>query len=265
MGALTRNVRLRLSQGVVFWQEVGRGVPIVFLHGNWQDSSQWEGVMQRLGDRHHGLALDLLGFGESDRPQQRYSIDLEVQVVLEWLEQLRIDRVFFVAEGIGAWVAAQLALHHPQRVAGLVLMDPEGVSIGRDRWQRQRSLAGRFPLLGWVLQAIAPLVQGLRWRKAQHWLAEQRQLRRSPAACQILFRRGHNAIKAELLDEQVGMLKTPLLLLQASDAPPDVSARLQVYAAAPFAEWMPLPDGSASEREAAIAQMIRQWVAQQTP
>ena len=85
MEPLTRNVRLRLTQGVVFWREVGRGIPIIFLHGNWQDSTQWDGLLQRLGDRHHGLALDLLGFGESDRPRLHYSIDLEVQVVMEWL------------------------------------------------------------------------------------------------------------------------------------------------------------------------------------
>ncbi|MBE9100475.1 alpha/beta fold hydrolase [Vacuolonema iberomarrocanum] len=262
MEPLTRNVRLRLTQGVVFWREVGHGVPIIFLHGNWQDSVQWDGLLQRLGDRHHGLALDLLGFGESDRPRRRYSVDLEVQVLMEWLEQLRIGSAFFVAEGIGAWVATQLALQYPQQVAGLVLMDPEGVSTKRDRWRRQRWLAGRLPLAGLGLQAIAPLVRWFRWRKAQHWLAELRQLQRRPAACQILFRRSRKAIKAEVVNEQIGSLKVPMLLFQADDASPDTSACNRIYATAPFSEQMLLPVGTAAEQDEAIAQTIHQWIAQ---
>jgi len=264
MGLLTRNVRLRLTHGVVFWQEVGRGVAIVFLHGNWQDSAQWQGVLQRLGDRYHGLAPDLLGFGESDRPRLRYSIDLEVQVVMEWLEQLRLGSVFVVAEGVGAWVAAQLALHHPERVKGLVLMAPEGVATKRDRWGWQRRLVGHVPLVGWGLQAIAPLIRQFRWRKAQHWLAERRQLRRSPTACQILFRRRHRAIKAELLDSHLGSLKVPLLLLQSEGAAPDVVEMNRVYATAPYAEMRLLEDGTFAEQEAAIAQVIHQWIGQQS-
>ncbi|MEO1210142.1 MAG: alpha/beta hydrolase [Cyanobacteria bacterium J06638_20] len=263
MEPLTRNVRLRLTQGVVFWREVGRGVPIIFLHGNWQDSAQWDGMLQRLGDRHHGLALDLLGFGESDRPRLHYSIDLEVQVVMEWLDQLRIGPAFFVAEGVGAWVATQLALHYSQQVAGLVLLDPEGVATGRDRWRRQRWLAGRLPLLGWGLQAIAPLVRWLRWRKAQHWLAERRQLRRSPTACQLLFRRQRKAIQAELVEAQLDVLKVPILLLQTNAASPDAVARNHIYAAAPFAELHLLPTGSLAEQEEAIAQAIQRWMVQQ--
>jgi pimeloyl-ACP methyl ester carboxylesterase len=262
MEPLTRNVRLRLTRGVVFWREVGRGVPIIFLHGNWQDSTQWDGLLQRLGDRYHGLALDLLGFGESDRPRLHYSINLEVQVVMEWLEQLRIGPACFVAEGVGAWVATQLALHHPQQVAGLVLMDPEGVATGRDRWRQQRWLAGQLPLLGWGVQAIAPLVRRLRWRKAQHWLAERRQLRRSPGACQLLFRRRRKAIKAELVAAQLGGLKVPMLLLQADAASRDTAARNRIYATAPLAEVQLLPTGSLAEQETAIAQAIQQWMAQ---
>ena len=76
-----RNSRIKLSQGLLFWREVGQGSAIVFLHGSWKDSSQWLPVMQQLSKHCHCFAPDLLGFGESEVVKGRCSIALQVECI----------------------------------------------------------------------------------------------------------------------------------------------------------------------------------------
>ncbi|MBD1912231.1 MULTISPECIES: alpha/beta hydrolase [unclassified Leptolyngbya] len=278
MSLPTRNVRLQLAHGSLFWREVGMGLPLVFLHGTWQDGEQWMPLLQYLGssassgeriprrnnrtEGYHCFAPDLLGFGESSRPKLPYSIDLEVEVLAEWLDSLRCPPVVLVAEGLGGWIAASYALRFPERVCGLVLIAPEGVQTKTRRWGLERSLAGRFPWRAWGLQCIAPVARLLGWPWVAHQLAWRRELRRSPAACDILFRRRSRLIAAEQLDEKVGWLKVPVLLLQGEEANSTTVALTHTYAAAPLCELRILPGGDDlvhTEAEA-IAAEIRTWL-----
>jgi len=259
-----RNVRFQLSQGSLFWREVGRGLPLVFLHGAWQDGEQWMPLLQGFGDRHHCLAPDLLGFGESSRLPATASINLQVEVLEEWLDSLRCESVVLIAEGLGAWIAATYALRFPERVQGLVLIAPEGVRGNPRRWSLERSLVGRFPWRAWFLQAIAPLARPLGWRWVAHQLAWRHQLRRSPTACHLLFRRRSRLIQAEYLDEQIGWLKMPLLLLQGEQASPTTVAMTRAYSAAPLANMRIIPSSDPEEMATAeaIAPEIRSWLSQ---
>jgi pimeloyl-ACP methyl ester carboxylesterase len=120
---------MRLTQGTLFWREVGHGPTVVFLHGNWSDSSQWQGLMAELASECHCLAPDLLGFGESSRPRRLpYSITLEVDCLRAWLTGVRSQSLIFVAEGLGAWVATPNAIQYPEHVRGHVVHKPEGVT-----------------------------------------------------------------------------------------------------------------------------------------
>ncbi|MFN7658910.1 MAG: alpha/beta fold hydrolase, partial [Dolichospermum sp.] len=58
MNILFRNSRRKLSQGVLLWREVGNGIPVVFLHGAWNDGSEWVSTMELLGAGIHCFALD---------------------------------------------------------------------------------------------------------------------------------------------------------------------------------------------------------------
>ena len=64
---LLRNSRRKLSQGLLFWSETGEGIPVILLHGAWNNSSQWSLVIEKLAQDFHCFAPDLLGFGESEK------------------------------------------------------------------------------------------------------------------------------------------------------------------------------------------------------
>ena len=126
-----RNSRVKLSVGQIFWREIGQGPSLVFLHGSWEDGSQWLRTIELLNSHYQCFAPDLLGFGDSERPNVHYSIELEVECLAQYLDTLNLREVYLIAHSVGGWVAASYALKYPDRVQGLVLLAPEGVQIGR--------------------------------------------------------------------------------------------------------------------------------------
>lgn len=106
------------------------GAPVVLLHG-WgasaYDFRKNLPALMRCGLRVY--ALDLPGHGLSDKPwaPDRYSLDTLVEVVLEVLDALYLDRVSLVGQSMGGAIALQLALEHPARVSRLATISAVGI------------------------------------------------------------------------------------------------------------------------------------------
>lgn len=259
-----RNSRIRLSQGQLFWREVGQGTTLVFLHDAWADGSQWLPIVEQLMLSHHCVIPDLIGFGESGRPQLHYSIALQVECLQELADTLKLQQFYFVATGVGGWVAASYALHNPEQVKGVVLLAPEGVPTKQgDRWRWAKRLTSRVPIARWLLRAMRPIAH-LWGGKAQieTLLKLQQQWQRSPTACQLLFRRRAAEIRAEMLGDRIHLLKQPLLILQGEWDESIATELNQVYGEAPYAKTHFIPAGQDILATAAdkVASEIREFV-----
>ena len=100
-----------------------QGEPIVFLHG-WPDSwFSFSRVLPLLPERLHAFAPDQRGFGDSDRPESGYAIADMCADAIAFLDAVGITRVTLVGHSYGSFVARQVAIAHPERVSGLVLID----------------------------------------------------------------------------------------------------------------------------------------------
>jgi len=260
-----RNSRLKLSQGRLFWHEMGQGPVVVFLHGSWEESSQWIPVIEQLSQEFHCLAPDLLGFGESEAGKVHQSIALQVEVLAEYLEALKVQSVYLVGHSLGSWVATRFALQHPDRVQGLLILAPEGLQLaGRShRWRGARFLLN--PLVGAVLRSLRPLAQTFRWRRLEQLWQRRKQLLKSPTACQLLFQRRWSEVKAEALQTQLPGLTTPVLVLQGGQDTSDASALCQRFVRlVPQAQFRRISGVSANLLQThpdAIADGIRQLAA----
>lgn len=219
-----RTGRLKLPLGTLFWHELGepQGETLIFLHGSWQEGTQWLPLMASLGSDFHCLAPDLLGFGESSSATVPNSIALQVESLETFLKALRISRCYLIGHSLGAWVATQFALSHPQVVQGLVVIAPEGIEFPglERRWHRYRWLSQPFSLPYWGLRLISPLVKQLGGKVwLQHTFALRRQLLQFPAACRLLFRRRSSELKSELLSAQpLPTANIPMALFVATEA-----------------------------------------------
>src|SRR3990172_11255761 len=137
----------------VHYVEAGRGEPVVLVHG-WNGSTfSFRHTIPELARTHRVVALDLLGFGYSERPPRGdYSVTAQVRLVAGLMDRLGIPRAAVVGHSMGGGIAMHLALSHPERVSRLVLVD--SVSV---RESRRALRAGR--VLRHFLFLLAPLMQ----------------------------------------------------------------------------------------------------------
>jgi pyruvate dehydrogenase E2 component (dihydrolipoamide acetyltransferase) len=99
---------------------------VVLLHGFGGDLDNWLFNVGPLADAAEVVAVDLPGHGESAVSLPGTSVEALARFVAAFLDGLGIDRAHLVGHSLGAAVAAQLALDHPERVAGLGLIAPAG-------------------------------------------------------------------------------------------------------------------------------------------
>lgn len=106
--------------------QIGKGEPLLFLHGLGANHEIWLPLMRRLTKNWRSIAPDLLGFGQSPRPDwKEYSVHDHVRSVVATLNKLGIKQpVTIMAHSMGCLVAAHLATAYPKRVKRLVLYAP---------------------------------------------------------------------------------------------------------------------------------------------
>jgi len=102
----------------------GHGVSVVLVHGFGESLIAWRGVFDRLRSESDVTALDLPGFGLSDKPASGYGTEILAADLIAALDSLGIDHAVLVGHSMGGAVAAAAALASPGRVAALVLVDP---------------------------------------------------------------------------------------------------------------------------------------------
>lgn len=114
---LATGVRIRYAE-----QGDPAGHPVILLHGYTDSWFSYSRVMPELARRHRVYALDLRGHGDSDRPAAGYAMRDLAPDVVAFMEAKGVGRAMVVGHSMGSFVAQQVAVAAPERVAGLVLM-----------------------------------------------------------------------------------------------------------------------------------------------
>jgi pimeloyl-ACP methyl ester carboxylesterase len=96
---------------------------VILVHGFAASLDSWAGVVPVLSRTHRVIALDLKGFGWTDRPEGDYSPEAQAKLVLRLLELRGVSRSAIVAHSWGSSVALAAALQAPERVTKLALYD----------------------------------------------------------------------------------------------------------------------------------------------
>ena len=104
--------------------------PLVLLHGTSASLHTWEGWTQALVGQRRVIRFDLPGFGlTGPRADNDYRIEAYVRFTTAVLDQLGVQRAVLGGNSFGGYVAWATALAHPERAAGLVLVDAMGYPI----------------------------------------------------------------------------------------------------------------------------------------
>lgn len=104
-------------------------LPVLFVHSLAGNTQQWSAQLSHIRTARRGVALDLRGHGQlSSTDNDDYTIDSMAQDVQAVVNQLGIERFILVGHSMGGSVAGAYAGVYPERVAGLLLVDPSGDS-----------------------------------------------------------------------------------------------------------------------------------------
>jgi 3-oxoadipate enol-lactonase len=133
----------------LYYEEVGRGTPILFVHEFAGDHRSWELQLRELGKRYRCITYVARGYRPSDvsGDPAAYSYMHVMRDAVTVLDHLQIDRAHLIGLSMGGYTALQVALNHPGRVWSLVLA---GTGSGSERWytedfhKRSRDLAVQF-------------------------------------------------------------------------------------------------------------------------
>ena len=107
----------------VRYVDVGEGPPVVLLHGFASSIENWLTVMPKLVRDHRVIAIDLRGFGWTDRPVADYSPAAQAKLLKAVLDERKVNKVSIVAHSWGSSVALAFALAYPAQVDRLALYD----------------------------------------------------------------------------------------------------------------------------------------------
>jgi pimeloyl-ACP methyl ester carboxylesterase len=97
-------------------------VPVIFVHGFGGSIGHWRQNMSELAKYHSVYAIDLLGFGASDKPTINYSIELWVQQLHEFWQAYVGKPVILVGNSIGSLTCLATAATHPEMVKGVAMI-----------------------------------------------------------------------------------------------------------------------------------------------
>jgi pimeloyl-ACP methyl ester carboxylesterase len=137
----TTPIRTDLEQGAFIdvggtsthFHDAGEGAPVLLLHGSGPGVSawaNWQHAIPTLAEGARTLALDVVGFGHTERPADvRYSLRTWTDHVWGFLDALDVDKVSVIGNSLGGRIALQMAEDDQDRLDRLVLMGSPGVGM----------------------------------------------------------------------------------------------------------------------------------------
>lgn len=200
----------------------GDGPPLLLLHGHPSRALEWAPILPQLTRAHRVIAIDLLGYGNSDAPDIDYSVATQTDMVAQLLDVLGIPQTDVLGFSLGGWVALKLAVDHPERVHRLVLVDNAGLKFSTPltadsytpktlaEFRKLEALQSNRKLPDFVARDIMRILQEKAW------------VFRRVAASGLSFRYA--------LDGQLANVRMPVLLIWGKEdrlIPYEVALRLQ--------------------------------------
>lgn len=221
---------------------------VLMLHQTPRSWLEYREVLPLLGTRFRAIAMDTPGFGDSAALRGPASIEGWAQVAVELLDALSIARAHVIGHHTGGVIALHLAAAHAPRVASLVLSSTPFTGEAFRRARREHP----------PIDAVEPSGDGSHlaalWQRRQSFYPPGRSDLLEAFVCDALkvpgdVEAGHRAVAAYRMEDHIGRVTQPTLLIRAVDDPfaaphlPELQARLPQARVAEIAGGMvPLPD-----------------------
>ncbi len=239
--SITRHF-IATAAGVLHYAESGEGAGVLFIHQTPRSWDEFREVLPLVGRRRRAIAMDTLGFGDSDRPEGPDTIERYAQGVLALLDAIGLERTSLVGHHTGGVIAVEVAATAPGRVQRLVLSSTPLVDAEFRRRHRG-----------------APSIDSVvRSRDGSHVLQlwRQRQPHYPDGRPDLLERfmvdalragdraeAGHTAVARYRMEERLPLLRCPVLLIGAPEDPFAYPHLARLAARIPSSRTIEIPGG----------------------
>ncbi|MBW4625777.1 MAG: alpha/beta hydrolase [Brasilonema octagenarum HA4186-MV1] len=117
---------LDTEDGQIHYRIGGEGEALLLLHMNPRSSDEYRELMPLLAQKYRVIAMDFMGFGDSDKPLRLYSVADYAKTVIALLNELGIEKVNLLGNHTGAFVSGEVTAAYPERVNKLILGNVAG-------------------------------------------------------------------------------------------------------------------------------------------
>lgn len=215
----------------LYYEEVGEGTPIVFVHEYAGDHRSWEPQMRHFGRRYRCITYAARGYTPSDVPEspQAYGQDRAREDIRSVLDGLGIDAAHVVGLSMGGFAALHFGFHHPDRALSLTVA---GCGYGADADRRDQfrketeATADRIAAEGMTVvgkaYAIGPTRVQFETKDPRGWKEFETQLCEHSTLGSANTMRGVQARRPSLYDlvEQMNALTVPTLIVNGDEDDP---------------------------------------------
>ncbi len=115
---------ITIENDLVHYEVLGRGRPVILLHGWLGSWRYWVPAMRQLSMQYRVYALDLWGFGDTAHEAKFYGFPAQVKLLDQFMTKMGIEKAALVGHDLGAAVIARFAANEPTRVPRLLMVCP---------------------------------------------------------------------------------------------------------------------------------------------
>lgn len=165
--------------------EAGEGDPILFLHGIPTSSYLWRNVFPHLSSLGHCIAPDLIGFGQSDKPDINYSVSDHIHYINRFIELLKLKNITLVMHGFGSVIGFDYAMRNEKNCKGLVFYEAhlrslDGLDVALPFQEQVLALQDEGRVADLIVNGAAFIDQMLREQMMQTLSEEEMNYYRQP-------------------------------------------------------------------------------------
>ncbi|MDP3970987.1 MAG: alpha/beta hydrolase [bacterium] len=127
----------------IYYTVKGNGPPVLLIHSGSWSGVEYDGIIEQLKSNYTVYAVDMPGFGRSDKPQTSYTVSYLTEQMSGFIDKFPEKEFHLVGASVGGSIALQLAANHPKQIKTLTLIDPFG--FGDDI--NQTAVLAQLPIL----------------------------------------------------------------------------------------------------------------------
>ncbi len=221
----------------IHYVEQGEGDPVLFVHGNPTSSYVWRNILPKVARESgkRGIAVDLLGFGKSDKPYGvDYTPQLHAEILETFIEKLDLRNIILVLHDWGGPIGTSYAVGHPGNIRGLSLMETFLWDLSWEDFGKAKALFRLFrsPLGYLMIQVmnffVDRVIPGAVLKKEnitpeimRHYqepfptIRSRRAVRRFPCLLPIEGKPKESWLFIKKVEEKLPLLKCPVMWIKA--------------------------------------------------